>query len=53
MKGKTIVVVGHSNTTPRLVNLLIGENGYPDLGERVYDLHWIVTVTGGRAELRY
>lgn len=52
LKGKTIVVVGHSNTTPRLVNLLIGENRYPDLDERVYDLLWIVTVTGGRAEVR-
>lgn len=52
LKGKTVVVVGHSNTTPRLVNLLIGENRYPDLDERVYDLLWIVTVAGGKAEVR-
>lgn len=52
LKGKTVVVAGHSNTTPRLVNLLIGENRYPDLDERVYDLLWIVRVTGGKAEVR-
>lgn len=52
LKGKTVVVAGHSNTTPRLVNLLIGENRYPDLDERVYDLLWIVTVAGGKAEVR-
>lgn len=52
LKGKTVVVAGHSNTTPRLVNLLIGDNRYPDLDEGVYDLFWIVTVTGGKAEVR-
>lgn len=52
LKGKTIVVAGHSNTTPRLVNLLIGENRYADLDERVYNLLWIVTVRDGKADAR-
>ena len=47
-KGKTIVVAGHSNSTPALVNLLIKENKYPNLDESVYNQLWIVTVTDGK-----
>ncbi len=49
IKGKTIVVVGHSNTTPALVNLLIKENKYPALDDSVYDQFWIVTLENGRS----
>ena len=31
--GETILVSGHSNTTPQLVNALIGEKKYEDLDE--------------------
>ncbi len=51
-KGKTIVVAGHSNTTPQLVNLLLKENKYPNLDESVYNQLWIVTVTDGKAEAK-
>lgn len=51
-QGKTIVVAGHSNTTPALVNLLIKEKKYPDLDESVYNQFWIVTVKDGKAEAR-
>jgi len=44
-KGKTIIVAGHSNTTPALVNLLIKANTYQNLDESVYNQLWIVTVT--------
>ncbi len=37
----TVLVVGHSNTIPELVNLLTGEN-FEDLDERVYDKVYIV-----------
>jgi 2,3-bisphosphoglycerate-dependent phosphoglycerate mutase len=47
MSGKTIVVAGHSNTTPALVNLLIHENRYPPLDESVYNQLWIVTIQDG------
>jgi len=47
--GKTIVVAGHSNTTPSLVNLLIKENKYPNLDESVYGQFWIVTIVDGKA----
>ena len=56
--GKTIVVVGHSNTTPALVNLLIDQEEYKALDEKVYNKIFIVTIVkaSGRTEvevLRY
>ena len=48
-KGKTIIIAGHSNTTPALVNLLIKENTYPNLDELVYNQLWIVTISEGKA----
>lgn len=52
MTGKTIIVAGHSNTTPSLVNLLIKENKYPNLDESVYTKLWIVTIIDGKAEVK-
>ena len=52
MEAKTVVVAGHSNSTPMLVNLLIKENKYPNLDESVYDTYWVVTVKNGKAEAR-
>jgi len=51
---KTIVVVGHSNTTPALVNLLIRENKYPAMEDNNYNQFWIVTIQNNKAvaELR-
>ncbi len=48
-KGKTIVVAGHSNTTPALVNLLIKQSKYQDLPDSVYNKFWIVTITNDLA----
>lgn len=50
LKGKTIVVAGHSNTTPALVNLLIKENKYPNLDDSIYTKLWIVKIKDGKAE---
>lgn len=50
IQGKTIVVAGHSNTTPALVNLLIGEKKYPNMDESVYNQYWVVTIKNGKAE---
>ncbi len=44
-KGQTIVVSGHSNTTPILVNKLIGEDKYQILEENEYDKIFVVTCT--------
>lgn len=44
-KGKTVLVVGHSNTNPRFVNLLLGEKKYEDLAEEEYGSLFIVHVS--------
>lgn len=45
-KGKTIVVAGHSNTTPALVNALLKLKKYESLPESVYNKLWVVTING-------
>lgn len=49
MQGKTVVIAGHSNSTPMLVNLLLKENKYANLDESIYDTYWVVTVIDGKA----
>lgn len=44
-RGGIILISGHSNTTPHLVNLLLGEEKFPQLDESQYDNLYIVTVT--------
>ena len=51
-QGKTVLVVGHSNTTPALLNELLGANAYSNLPESEYDNFFVVTVfEKGRAEV--
>ncbi len=45
-RGKTIVMVGHSNTIPWVANELLGEEKYPDWGDDDYDNVLIVSVFG-------
>jgi broad specificity phosphatase PhoE len=45
--GKTILVVGHSNTIPALVNLLIGTSKYASLADNEYDKIWILNSENG------
>ncbi len=42
--GKTILVVGHSNTNPHFVNLLLGDKKYQDVDEEEYGSLFIVHV---------
>ncbi len=50
--GGTVLVLGHSNTTPSLLNTLIGSNTYSNLPDTAYDNLFIVTVfEKGRAEV--
>ncbi|CAN5562397.1 phosphoglycerate mutase family protein [soil metagenome] len=44
MQGKTVIVVGHSNTTPQLANLLTGKEKYKQLDDNVYNKIWIITI---------
>lgn len=43
-KFKRIVVVGHNNTTPALVNMLINQDKYKPLAETEYDKIWVVKI---------
>ena len=42
-QGKTIVIAGHSNTIPALVNQFIGSYKYKELSEEEYGKLWIIT----------
>lgn len=42
LKGKTVLIAGHSNTAPGIVNALIGEERFKDLEDQQYDHLWIV-----------
>lgn len=42
--GEVILMAGHSNTVPGMVNYLIGEEKYQDLDESDYDNLFIVTL---------
>ena len=46
--GETILIVGHSNTIPRLVGAL-GGSEMPDLGEHEYDSIFILILAPGKA----
>jgi 2,3-bisphosphoglycerate-dependent phosphoglycerate mutase len=46
LNAKTILVVGHSNTTPQLANLLIKQEKYKDLGDGVYNKIYIIRIKG-------
>ncbi|AUC84216.1 phosphoglycerate mutase [Polaribacter sp. ALD11] len=47
-KGKTVLVVGHSNTTPAFVNSLLGEKKYEDMDDHNNASLYIVTIIGDK-----
>lgn len=44
-QGETIVIAGHANSAPRLVNLLTGTQNYADLKEEEFGKIWVLTVS--------
>jgi broad specificity phosphatase PhoE len=46
--GKTVLVVGHSNTIPAFVNGLIGSKKYKDIDDAVSGHLYIVTIIGDK-----
>ena len=46
--GKTILIVGHSNTIPPLVNALIKNKKYPNLNDNEYSFMYKVIVEAGQ-----
>ncbi len=52
-KNQTVVIVGHSNSTPQFVNMLIGEDAYSEFDERDYDNLFLVSLKNqGDAEVQ-
>jgi len=47
-KGKNVLVVGHSNTTPMFTNLLIGEEKYPSMDDNDNGSLFIVRIVDGQ-----
>lgn len=51
-KAKKAVIVGHSNTIPEMLNLLIGEKKYDEFGENEYSRLFLVVTKGlGESEV--
>ena len=50
-KGKNILIVGHSNTIPTLVNQLIQEDRYPDIDDTDNASLFVVSLTDSGAEV--
>jgi phosphohistidine phosphatase SixA len=48
LDAKTVVVVGHNNTTPQLANLLIKQEKYTLLPETEYGKIWIIKIKRNR-----
>jgi broad specificity phosphatase PhoE len=46
--GKNVLVVGHSNTTPELVNKMIGEDKYPEMDDQDNGSLFIVQLIGNK-----
>lgn len=46
-EGKTVLVAGHSNTTPQFVNAIIGEEKYTDMDDNDNSSVYVVTLTEG------
>ena len=47
--GKTVLVVGHSNTTPAFVNTILGEEKFEEINDSVFGNLYIVRIKNGHA----
>ena len=45
--GKKVLIVGHSNTTPKFVNQIISENLFTDIEDETFGNLYIVTIIDG------
>ncbi len=45
-KGKRIIIAGHSNTIPQMVNTLIGKNEFTSMEESDYGKIWFLVFKG-------
>ncbi len=44
IKGQTVLIIGHSNTIPDMVNRLIGETKYPPMSHQNYNILYTITI---------
>ncbi|MHB0756025.1 SixA phosphatase family protein [Polaribacter sp. M15] len=51
-KGKSVLVVGHSNTTPAFANKILGNNIYENMNDNDNSSLYIVTISGDKKESR-
>lgn len=49
VEGKTVLLVGHSNTITNIANKLIGMEAYPEIDESIYGNLYLVTIMDGKA----
>jgi broad specificity phosphatase PhoE len=49
-QGKTILVVGHSNTIPNLVNALLGKEKYSQIEDNNNSNLYVVTIVNGESK---
>lgn len=47
-KGKVVLVVGHSNTTPAFVNMILKEKKYKDIDDNNNGNLYIITISEGK-----
>lgn len=47
-KGKTVLIVGHSNTTPQFVNAILDSKKYEDIDDNNNGNLYIVTIINGK-----
>ena len=47
-KGKTVLIVGHSNTTPMFVNMVLGLKKYEDIDDSNNGNLYIITIIDGK-----
>ena len=47
-KGQSVLIVGHSNTTPRFVNAIINQDKHEDIDDAINSKLFIVTITNGQ-----
>ena len=45
--GKKVLIVGHSNTTPKFVNQMINQNLFTDIEDETFGNLYIVTINDG------
>jgi phosphohistidine phosphatase SixA len=51
-KGKDVLIVGHSNTTPSFVNKIMDKNMYKEMNDNDNSSLFIVTIIDGKAAVK-